>query len=819
LKAVIMAGGEGARLRPLTCDRPKPMVPLMDRPMMEYIVELLARHNLRDVAVTLQYQPQKIKEHFGSGEGFGVRMTYYLEDEPLGTAGSVKNAASFLDDTFVVISGDCLTDIDLEEALQYHRQKKALATIVLTPQENPLDYGIVILEKGGRVSRFLEKPRWGEVFSDTVNTGIYILEPAVLDYIPSRVQFDFSKDLFPLLLEMRLPLYGCVLPGFWCDIGSDFQYMQAQRSILEGNVKVKILVPEVKKGHWMAPDAHVDPDAHLLPPLFIGAGSRICSGAQVGDFSVIGRGSIIGKRAHLKRGITWDGVVLGEASSLKGGILCRKVSLGPGAAVYEGAVVGDRGVIEEQSVVKPNVKIWPHKLVESGTTVSENLVWSGCSSKSLFGFDGVKGELNRDLSAEMIMKLGAAFGSIQGRGARVVTASDGDSSSQMLKKALQVGLLTSGLHVLDLGDITVPVARLGASWYGAAGGAYVQNISDGNGSHCLRFFDKDGMNLSRGEERKAEQLYWRDDFARVSSDHVKSVQSEGQVVERYRDYLLSDLDAEVIRKMDFRVVLGCPSSFPMRFFPGLLKELGCRVHFLEVPAIVTPETLSEDYLQQSLKDAVTDYGAHLGAVFCSCGEKMLLASGEGSLAAGEMLEAIFTLLQLRHRRLGSVAVPVTASRVHEELAGRYRGRVIRTKTSPRFLMEACKHNGIHMLPLSFDGLKALLELLDFLAAQKKSLCEVLAEIPSFYMEKKEISCSWGQKGRIMRRLVEETPREQIEMIDGLKVSYPEGWALILPDPERPAYRIYSEGNTEEIAESLTDFYLDRVDELKEERGR
>ena len=218
MKAVIMAGGEGARLRPLTCDRPKPMVPLMDKPMMEYIVELLAAHNLQDLAVTLQYLPEQIQDHFGEQSPAGTKFSYFLEDKPLGTAGSVKNAASFLDDTFMVISGDCLTDIDLTAAIEFHRRKKALVTIVLTPQENPLEYGVVMVNDEGRIIRFLEKPGWGEVFSDTVNTGIYILEPEVLDYIPPGKKFDFSRDLFPLLMEEGRPLYGCVLPGYWCDI-------------------------------------------------------------------------------------------------------------------------------------------------------------------------------------------------------------------------------------------------------------------------------------------------------------------------------------------------------------------------------------------------------------------------------------------------------------------------------------------------------------------------------------------------------------------------------------------------------------------------
>lgn len=196
MKSVIMAGGEGTRLRPLTCNIPKPMVPVVNKPVMEHIIELLRKYNLTDIAVTLQYLPNIIKNYFSDGREFDVNLRYYVEDKPMGTAGSVKNAEDFLDDTFVVISGDALTDIDLKKAIDFHFSKKSMATLVLKKVEIPLEYGVVVTDEDGRITRFLEKPSWGEVFSDTVNTGIYILSPEVLKYYNKNEIFDFSKDLF-----------------------------------------------------------------------------------------------------------------------------------------------------------------------------------------------------------------------------------------------------------------------------------------------------------------------------------------------------------------------------------------------------------------------------------------------------------------------------------------------------------------------------------------------------------------------------------------------------------------------------------------------
>ncbi|MBS3994895.1 MAG: nucleotidyltransferase family protein, partial [Alkaliphilus sp.] len=195
MKALIMAGGKGTRLRPLTCGIPKPMVPILNKPVMEYSIKLLKKYGIRDIAVTMAYLPTVITDYFADGEKWGVHLKYFNEEVPLGTGGSVKNAEEFLEDTFIVISGDALTDLDINQALKYHKMKKSRATLVLKKEPVPVEYGVVITDESGRIIRFLEKPSWGEVFSDTINTGIYILEPEVLNYYQKGENFDFSKDL------------------------------------------------------------------------------------------------------------------------------------------------------------------------------------------------------------------------------------------------------------------------------------------------------------------------------------------------------------------------------------------------------------------------------------------------------------------------------------------------------------------------------------------------------------------------------------------------------------------------------------------------
>src|SRR5919206_558644 len=238
MKAVVMAGGEGTRLRPLTSNQPKPMVSICGKPCIEHILELLRQHGFDDVIVTVAFLPQAIRSYFGAGENLGLNIEYSVEESPLGTAGSVRLASGRLDDTFLVISGDALCDIDLRRLVDVHREKEAAVTIGLKSVDNPLEFGIVVTDEDGRVERFLEKPSWGQVFSDTINTGIYVLEPEVLGHIPTDRPYDWAKELFPLLLEMGRPLYGHVADGYWQDIGNLEQYRQGNFHPLPQRVRL-----------------------------------------------------------------------------------------------------------------------------------------------------------------------------------------------------------------------------------------------------------------------------------------------------------------------------------------------------------------------------------------------------------------------------------------------------------------------------------------------------------------------------------------------------------------------------------------------------
>ena len=266
MKAVIMAGGEGTRLRPLTSNQPKPMMPVANRPMMEHIVELLKKHGFDDIVVTVAFQANAIRTYFGNGSEFGVRMVYATEENPLGTAGSVRNAMDELDEPFLVISGDVVTDIDLAAVVDFHRDKKALATIGLKAMENPLEFGIVITREDGSIERFLEKPTWGQVFSDTINTGIYVLQPEIFDYIEPDKPVDFSSDVFPRLLDDGMPLFGYVAEGYWEDVGTLDAYIKAHQDVLDAQVGLDIPGFRLGDGIWLGEGSEIDPAATIDGP-------------------------------------------------------------------------------------------------------------------------------------------------------------------------------------------------------------------------------------------------------------------------------------------------------------------------------------------------------------------------------------------------------------------------------------------------------------------------------------------------------------------------------------------------------------------------
>jgi mannose-1-phosphate guanylyltransferase len=342
VQAVILAGGLGTRLRPLTLERPKPVVPLLNVPFLSYQLGLLGAHGVRDVILSISHRPEAIRAAMAREELGAVRLRDVVEVEPLGTAGGVRNAADLVEGRVVVLNGDVLTDLDLTAMLRAHEARRAKATIYLTPVENPTAYGLVELDPDGRIERFLEKPGWEEVTTNTVNAGVYILERELLDWIPKDEPYSMEREFFPLLLERNVPFYGFVAPGYWLDIGTPAKYFQAQQDLLARRVRAHIAPAGRERPEgWIHPTATVAPTARVRGPVAIGPGCHVDADAALGPGAVLGAGCRIGVGAHVESAALWEDVQVGAHARLPGCLLGRGVAVGAYARVTPGAVLGD----------------------------------------------------------------------------------------------------------------------------------------------------------------------------------------------------------------------------------------------------------------------------------------------------------------------------------------------------------------------------------------------------------------------------------------------------------------------------------------------
>ncbi len=819
MKAIIMAGGEGSRLRPLTCGRPKPMMPVVNKPMMEHIVQLLRKHDITSIGATLQYLPEHIRDYFGNGSHLDVHMRYYLEEVPLGTAGSVKNAQEFLDETFVVISGDALTDLDLSQAIEFHRRKGAVATLVLTQVDCPLEFGVVITDRDGRITQFLEKPGWGEVFSDTVNTGIYILEPEVLNYFGPGKKFDFSKDLFPILLKEKQPLFGVTLSGYWCDIGNLQQYVQAQQDCLTGKVDVAIPGTQAAPGIWVGENTRIDDRAQVNGPVLLGDNCRVAADVVLDAYSVIGNGCLVQDQATIKRSVLWDNVYVGPRSAIRAAVIGSRVKVKANASVYEGSVVGSDSTLKERVILKPDVKLWPGKVVETGATVESSLVWGTVKAKNLFGIEGITGLANIEITPEFASKVGAAYGANLGLGTRVGVSSDSYPASRMIKEALASGLQSAGAEVLDFGKGITPMHRFAVRAFNCKTGIHVRLSSRHWEKMNLLFTNEQGGNISRGQERKIESTLAREDARRVEARRILPITTVPEAAEAYLSNLVGDINIEAVRGAGKHLKMFYNPTNLDPFVTKAMETLGITADNLEDGQTISAPRDWHSYFE-SLNDLITavkEHGSAAGAVLDPNGDHLIIVDEQGNVVSEDRLTALISLILLKEQA-GPVIVPVTAPGAIEELAGRYKGTVVRTKTSQQdFLDKIIIHNSQEGGQLSrhlmnFDGLSALLRILEFCAKEGISLQELIQEIPDFYLDKKEIEVPWEAKGRVIRRLIED-PTGKMELLDGVKVYHPEGWALVLPDPEEPVCRVFTEGVSMEAAEELTHFYTSKINEI------
>jgi mannose-1-phosphate guanylyltransferase / phosphomannomutase len=822
VKAVVMAGGEGTRLRPMTANQPKPLLPVANKPIMEHVLLLLKRHGFSETVVTVQFLASLVRNYFGDGEDVGMSLQYATEETPLGTAGSVKNAEDALrDEPFLVISGDALTDIDLSAMVRYHKENGALVTVGLTRVPNPLEFGIIIVDEDGRIQRFLEKPTWGQVFSDTVNTGIYVMEPEVLAEVPAGEPVDWSGDVFPRLVKEGAPVYGWIADGYWEDVGTHESYLKAQADVLSGRVDTVIDGFEMSPGVWVAEGAEVDPEAVLTGPLCIGDYAKVEAGAQLREYTVVGSNVVVKEGAFLHRAVVHNNVYIGQGSTLRGCVVGKNTDVMASARIEEGAVVGDECVIEPEAYISAGVKVYPFKTIEAGAVVNTSVIWESRGQRTLFGLRGVSGLINVEITPELCVRLASAYATTLRKGAVVTTSRDASRAARALKRAIHGALNASAINVVDLEAQPLPVARFQTARGDSCSGGIALRTTPGDPQSIdIIFLDERGADLSQAASRKLERVFSRQEYRRAFPGEIAELAYPSRVVESYAAELVRSVDMSGVRDADLKVVVDCAGGTASVVLPALLGRIGVDVLTVNNRLDEASPTKSLAQLRagmQRLAELVASSRAAFGVRFDQVGERILLVDDKGAMISDDRALLVVLDLIAAERRAGRVALPVSTTRVAEQVCRFHGVRVDWTQTSPHGLTDAvaatdvifgADGRGGFVVPefsRTLDGIATFVRLLGLVARTKLTLSQIDARIPVAHLLKRSMPTPWAAKGSVMRTVVEAAAGREIDTTDGVRVVEDDGgWVLVLPDPAEAVTHLWAEGVDADAAQGLLD---------------
>jgi len=827
MKAVIMAGGFGTRLRPLTISVPKPMVFVANAPMMEHVVSLLRKHGMRDIISLLYYQPEAITGYFGDGSGFGVKMDYIKTDADLGTAGAVGAARNKIKRTFAVISGDVICDFDLNAAVAFHKKRKALATIVLTRVKDPLQYGIVITKKDGRISSFLEKPTWGEVFSDTINTGTYIFEPEIFDYIPPETEMDFSKNLFPLLLERKAELFGFTAPGYWKDVGNLDEYLKCHIDIMEEKIKIGLsATKKIINGFpvWIGEGTRLPKEIKVEGPVVFGRNVKVDPFATLSN-CCFADDCRIGKYTKISRSVVQTGVSVGHHCDLKETVVGFSTKISDLVKTSPGVVIGDNCEVGRAATVQARIKIWPGKFIESGAFVNSSIVWGDRFSRSLFGNHGINGLANIEITPEMATRLGVAYGAKLGKGKYVITSRDASQTSRMIKRSIIAGLISMGVRVGDLRTLLIPVARYEIGKEGESGGVHVRiSPFDGRVADIL-FFDETGCDIQPSLQKSIEQAFFKEDFPRADVNSVGEIIIPPRASQYYKEGIINSIDVSAVRRNPVKIVCDYAFSSASLVLPEILGALNVEV--ISLNGVLNPAKSSKslDEFNSSLdtvSKVVRSTRADFGVMLDVGGEKLFFLDSRGRRIHSQ--KALLVVLELvgRSFRGGNVAIPVNAPRRCETIAGEYGLGVVPTGTTPGSIMRICKEKDVifaadgkggFIFPRfqpSFDGMYALCKIIEMCVTSGVNLTELASREKDPVIVRKQVYCPWEKKGFLMRKLIEETPSGKRHLVDGVKITGKNGWVLFLPDATSAKFTVCCEARTRKEAREMAGRHIKKI---------
>ena len=834
MKAVVMAGGFGTRIQPLTNSRPKPMLPVVNRPMMENTMLTLRDLGIKDFIVLLYFKPEVIQEYFGDGSDFGMNITYVIPDDDYGTAGAVKLAQEHIgDENFIIISGDLVTDFDFQKIFDYHEEKQSKLTITLTSVENPLEFGVVIANDDGKIEKFLEKPSWGEVFSDTINTGIYIIEPEILEYIPKGDNFDFAKDLFPLLMREGVELMAGNATGYWRDVGNPDSYREVHEDIMSDRVSFNMPGNMTK---------YPDGELYSLEPY------RLDSSVEIIGKVVLGKNVTIGKRTKLKNVVIGDNVSIGEDSKISNSIIWESIDIAKGCKIDMGVICNNNTIeknckmtagviiaewceIGELVTVEKDITIWPNKKIESASIVSSNVILGSRYKNSIFENGMVVGKSNVELSCEMSTKLAEAFGAQLPVGSTILVGRDDHKGSRMLKRAFVGGMLAAGVNVIDTLSIPSSILRFKlARNSDYIAGVYFRQQREDTTATVITFYNDESLRINSDLAKKIEKSYFKDGFRRVDFSQI------GEVVENYNfindinyeNSIIDSFETRLFKCVDCRVAVDTMHGLSSEILPKILNKL--KIDNIILNNYRDDHQLAnfQSLVKKSSKDMeniVSSLGMDVGFLIYPYGQRLDMVCNDGKiLSMQSALQVVLTLMNMDSSPDDKkrVFLPTWAPDIIE-----YDNLEIEKGKYANFTKDQLqKYDLIATVDGNFaftefsiyrDSMYATIKILEMIVKHGIKLSELVANLDEFYYKQTKIECRQSLKGKMMRKFLEDAKDKRSSSADGVKIWIDEtDWILMIPDQYTDHLNIYIQAIDEDRGESILAEYGNKIKEWSQE---
>ncbi len=764
MKAVVMAGGEGKRLRPLTCDIPKPTVNICSKPVIEYIFDLLVRNGFDEAYITLGYLAEKIEDSYGDSYK-NMKLHFIKEDKPLGTAGSVKNAAKDFDETFLVISGDAVCDFELDKMLLYHRSENADITVIGYMVDDPREYGLVNFDEKGRITSFCEKPSWSQAVGNVANTGIYIIEPKILKEIPDG-EYDFAKQLFPKMLKKGKSLYCYNASGYWCDIGDIRAYLRCQKDMLGG--KIKFPLKKTGEGIFSQGDLPKG-DYTVIPPVYIGERVDIADSAVIGPNTVIESECVIGAGCKIRESVLLKGAFVHSGSVVNDALICSGATVRRGAGIYEQSVVGTKSNVGEFAVLNPKTLVWPNKNIESNMSVRGNVKYDRVK-KEIFDDSGIG--LSLELTPEMCTCIGSAIGSI-GDCRKIGIGFDGSVAAKVLKYALVSGMMSSGAHVWSFGECFESQLSYCTAFCGLCIGIYVSGGSEPQIKVC----GEAGLSVRRHLEREIESRLEKGEFNRSLTENMKDVADMGSIrlmyareLSKQAPYELKGMSAAVISDNE-NIELLMEDTF---------ARLGC--------------SKSGDLVFKISEDGMK------AEAFINRNENI----------PHEKLLAICCLNELKNGR--DLALPFDAPIALDYLATEFGKKAYRYLTTPSDDSDSEARRLSSRQFFVRDGLFMTVRVLSIMKEREASLKKLCSELPDFFVTRKTFDLSFPPS-----RLSDIFGRDgdsENKVKEGISIKRDKGRLLITPSRTGRKINVIAESDRMETSLEMCDGLEKLLKEIK-----